>query len=158
MLDLGERQSTSLEQELRGPATASTHDLKQAQSVFVQRLGGPGALPPPGSRRPGLADFQHPVPRLTVSLCSAGPSDGFRGRQRKPLQHPFHPFPVLACCRPRPTSQPLEPVTAQPITKQLEHSVISGDAIVGVVPAQLLRQHSVLLADGSVSVVAAPHG
>jgi hypothetical protein len=30
MLDLGEGQGTSLEQEVRGPATAPTHDLKQA--------------------------------------------------------------------------------------------------------------------------------
>jgi hypothetical protein len=93
MLDLGERQSTSLEQELRGPATASTHDLKQAQSVFVQQLGGPGALPPPGSRRPGLADFQHPVPRLTVSLCSAGPSDGFSGAAEETSSAPLPSIP-----------------------------------------------------------------
>jgi hypothetical protein len=33
---LGEGQGTSLEQEVGGPATAPTHDLKQAQSVVVQ--------------------------------------------------------------------------------------------------------------------------
>jgi hypothetical protein len=38
--------------------------------LSYRKLGGPGALPPPGSRRPGLADFPHPVPRLTVSLCA----------------------------------------------------------------------------------------
>jgi hypothetical protein len=36
VLELGEGQGTSLEQEVGGPATAPTHDLKQAQSVFVQ--------------------------------------------------------------------------------------------------------------------------
>jgi hypothetical protein len=36
MLEVGEGQGTSLEQEVRGPATAPAHDLKQAQSVVVQ--------------------------------------------------------------------------------------------------------------------------
>jgi hypothetical protein len=61
MLELGEGQGTSLEQEVRGPAAAPAHDLKQAQSVFVQhpKVGravvdvvvGLVALPPSPRRR-----------------------------------------------------------------------------------------------------------
>src|SRR5687768_3869706 len=60
-----------LHQGVHRPAAATTDGVQQTRGRTVRRRpGGPGALPPPGSHRPGLAEEETSSARLPSTPSS----------------------------------------------------------------------------------------